>query len=158
MARKAQGEPKRKPKEAMEQSALRLPAALREQLRRAGGDGGMGEEIRRRLEASFAAEKTPADPKTQELFDAIAYIADKTGRYWGSWAEDPFAHEVLATAVTLFLAGRRPKGEAVQKRKSTPEASGFQDVLFGPDATPESIGRFLLANWQWARHEGERSK
>lgn len=56
----------------MVQSAVRLPRSLHERLKKAGGERGMGEEIRRRLEASFEAEKAPNDPKTRKLLDAIS--------------------------------------------------------------------------------------
>ena len=68
---------KTKPADDMVQSAIRLPRSLHERLKKAGGDRGMGEEIRRRLEASFEAERSPADPKTRELLDAVASCAEE---------------------------------------------------------------------------------
>ena len=57
---------KAKSADDMVQSAIRLPRSLHERLKKAGGERGMGEEIRRRLEASFEAEKPRADPKTRD--------------------------------------------------------------------------------------------
>ena len=54
----------------MVQTAVRLPQSLRDRLSNAGGERGLGEEIRRRLEASFDAEaEASVDPKTSELLD-----------------------------------------------------------------------------------------
>ena len=80
---------KRKNDDEMVQTAVRLPQSLRDRLSKAGGERGLGEEIRRRLEASFEAEKAPADPKTRELLDAIASCAEEIARDFGSWSEDP---------------------------------------------------------------------
>jgi hypothetical protein len=67
--------------EKMVQSAVRLPQGLHDRLKKAGGERGMGEEIRRRLEASFDAEKVPADQRTAELLDAISAVSDETTSY-----------------------------------------------------------------------------
>ncbi len=59
---------KRQKDDNMIQSAVRLPQSLHQRLKKAGGERGMGEEIRRRLEASFDVEaKAPGDPKTREI-------------------------------------------------------------------------------------------
>jgi len=62
----------------MRQSALRLPADLYGRLREAGGDRGMGEEIRKRLQASFDAkvETTTDDPKTRQLLETLIDYAE----------------------------------------------------------------------------------
>ena len=54
---------KSKTADEMIQSAIWLPRSLHERLRKAGGERGLGKEIRRRLEASFEAEKAPANPE-----------------------------------------------------------------------------------------------
>jgi hypothetical protein len=146
-------EMKRKTDSGMRQSALRLPADLHQRLTRAGGEAGMGAEIRRRLEASFAAEKAPANPKTQELLGAIAFIADKTDFYYENWAEDPFAFEVLRAGIDLLLTASRPKGEAVQKPNPNPDpdASGFTHLFFDSASSPKDIARFILGDLMHAR-------
>jgi hypothetical protein len=54
----------RKIEDEMAQTTMRLPRDLYQRLKRVGGDRGMGEEIRRRLEESFEPEST--NPKTKE--------------------------------------------------------------------------------------------
>src|SRR5215831_18965519 len=103
---------KRKIAEGMVQSAVWLSQDLHRRLKQAGGERGMGEQIRQRLEASFAS---PANPKTRELLNAISLAAEETEGYYGNWAEDAFAFEVLKACVDLLLGERRPKGEAVPK-------------------------------------------
>jgi hypothetical protein len=145
MARKKEG--------GMRQSALRLPPDLHQRLRRAGGEDGMGAEIRRRLEASFEAERAPKNPKTRELLEAMTFLADKADTHCGNWSEDAFSFEVLKAALQLFLAARRPEGEAVLK--PNPNREPF-DSFFDPSSTPENIARFILANLAWVKREEKR--
>jgi len=135
----------------MRQSALRLPPDLRQRLKRAGGEGGMGEEIRRRLEASFEAEKAPANAKTRELLEAITFVADKTDFYYGDWSKNASGFDVLNAGLQLFLAARRPEGEAVQKPKSD-----VGELFFDPSSTPDNIARFILADLAWVKREEKR--
>ena len=118
---------KRKKTDEMIQSAIRLPLGLHERLKRAGGERGMGEEIRRRLEASFEAEKAPVAPKTRQLLDAICHFVDETGRDFGSWSDDPFAFEVLKGAVNMLMAHDKPKG----KPDPNPKPDGVGELLYG---------------------------
>src|SRR5258706_3323971 len=92
--------------------AVRLPQELQERLRRAGGARGIGEEIRRRLEASFEAEKTPA--KTRELLDDIGFCCGETDGYYGDWAQGAFSFEVLKEGVGLLLTSYQPKGDGTR--------------------------------------------
>jgi len=133
----------RKTADEMTQSAVRLPQSLHERLKKAGGERGMGEEIRRRLEASFDAEKTPANPKTRELLDAIFFSAEEMARDYGDWSEDAFAFEVFKACVNLLLTHYQPKGEPVPKPK--PDGSG--ELLYGPNPSAEDISRFLVGTW-----------
>src|SRR6516164_2275524 len=118
-----------KPKieDGMTQSAIWLPRELRERLKRAGGERGMGEEIRRRLKASFDAEEAPGNPKTRELLDAISLAADDTSDNYGDWSEDPFAFEVLKGCVDLLLGEHRPQGNPV----NNPKPDTVADMVFG---------------------------
>ena len=69
----------------------------------------MGEEIRRRLEASFDAEaEAPSDPKTRELLAQIKEIANFS---LSSWYEDRFAFSVFRSAINTLLSRREPSGE-----------------------------------------------
>jgi hypothetical protein len=140
MARKKDG--------GMRQSALRLPPDLHQRLRRAGGEGGMGEEIRRRLEASFEAEKAPKNPKTKELLDAFSFIVKETERYYGDWT-DPWTFEVLKVSVEMLFTAIRPEGEAVPKpdpnpHPPDPRASGFVSVFYDPDSSPKEPARYIV--------------
>ena len=45
----------------MIQTALWLPLDMHEKLKKAGGERGLGDEIRRRLQVSFDAEQLPSD-------------------------------------------------------------------------------------------------
>src|SRR5712671_3368256 len=69
------------------QTSLRLPRTLYELLSKAAGDRGIGEEIRQRLQASFAPVRR--DPKTAELATAVAQIASEASSYYRPWHEDP---------------------------------------------------------------------
>lgn len=127
----------------MAHSAVRLPRSLHERLKKAGGERGMGQEIRRRLEASFAAERSPTDVKTRELLAAIASFAKDVARDYGSWSEDRFAFEVLRECVTRLLTHLQPKGEPVPH----PKPDGAGDLLFGPDHSIEDITRTIVSVW-----------
>ncbi len=138
--------------------AVRLPRELQERLRQAGGKRGIGEEIRRRLEASFEAESV--SPKTRELLDAIVFCCGETDNYYrrdpgiGGWAENAFAFEVLKACLDLLLKTYRPKGEVV----SPPDT--MASLFFAGEEKPEDIGRFIVRDLMRAREkradEGKR--
>ena len=104
---------KKEQQDDMVQSAVRLPRSLHERLKKAGGDRGMGDEIRRRLEASFAAEKNPESPNTRELINAISFFDEELVRDFGSWSKDRFAFEVFRESINALLKQYEPKGELV---------------------------------------------
>ncbi len=120
----------------MIQSAIRLPRSLHERLKKAGGARGMGEEIRRRLEASFAAEaEAPSDPKTRELLEKIERLAlnmppDKP------WHADGEVFEIFKVAINAMLSSYQPSSEAAAP-------TGKLLSMYGPGATPETIGQIL---------------
>lgn len=129
----------------MTQSAIWLPRSLHERLRKAGGERGLGKEIRRRLDASFEAEKAPADAKTRELLDAISYCAERTAADYRSWWDDAFSFEILKACVNMLLTRDQPKGEAVPK----PNPNGMHDIIFGPEylPKPEELSRLYVSTW-----------
>ena len=89
----------------------------------------MGEEIRRRLEASFGAEaKTPSDPKTRELLEAISFSAEQTTGFYGSWSKDAFAFQLLKLNVERLLKHYQPKGDPALA-KPNPTVAG--ETIFG---------------------------
>ena len=138
------------------QTAVRLPRDLYQRLKRVGGERGMGEEIRRRLELSFEAEKAPKNPKTQELLDAIAYVVGETAACCGNWFEDAYAFEVLKTSVESFLAAAQPKGEVV----INPDRAALVELTLGSNLLPKDVSRIFVSDVMRARakraEEGKR--
>ena len=135
---------KRKNDDEMVQTAVRLPQSLHDRLSKAGGERGLGEEIRRRLEASFEAEKAPADPKTPRAArrNRLLRRGDRLVTI-GSWSEDAFAFEVLKECVSMLLA-RLPTGG---RGGSSPNPDGMLDIIFGPDYSPkpEEVSRLYVS-------------
>ena len=129
--------------EKMIQSAVRLPQGLHDRLKKAGGERGMGEEIRRRLEASFNAEKVPADQSTAELLDAISAVSAETTSYYGRWSENAFAFEVLKACVNMLWSYYQPKGAPA----ANPNPDSAADLLFGPDHSLKDISRTIVSGW-----------
>jgi hypothetical protein len=128
----------------MLQSAIRLPKSLHDRLKKAGGERGMGEEIRRRLEASFEAERLPEDPTTRELLQAISTMADETSLFWGRWSENAFAFEVLKECVNLLWAYYQPKGEPT----ANPNPDSAADLLFNPEVSVKEVSQAMVYSWQ----------
>jgi hypothetical protein len=148
---------KRETKDEMTQSAVRLPRSLHERLKKAGGNRGMGDEIRRRLEASFDAEKIPGNPDTRELINAITFTDEELVRDFGSWSNDRFAFEVFRVSVNALLKHYEPEGEAVP----APNPDGLAVLLFADNPSAEDVGRFLVGAWirdQPKRAFAERKK
>jgi hypothetical protein len=135
--------------DGMVQTTIWLPQLMHQRLKQISGAGGASEEIRKRLEAS---EKVPANPKTRELLSAIAFVAEKAERDFGSWSEDRFSFEVLKAALDLWLAANRPKGEPVMEPNPNRDPL---DSFFGPPSTPENIARHFLAILAWLNREDE---
>ena len=123
------------------QTSLRLPQDLHGRLMAAAGDKGIGEEMRQRLEASFANEPQGTDPKTAGLLGAIANVARTIGSFYAPWHEDPYALAAVRSAVETLLAALGPKGEPVFRPR--PDNEGWSDLLFDPKDPPETAGRML---------------
>jgi hypothetical protein len=144
---------KRKNDDGMVQTAVRLPQSLRERLSKAGGERGLGEEIRGRLEASFEAAKAPTDPKTPELLDAIAYCAEEIARDLRPWSADAFAFAVLKETINKLLSHFEPKGEAV------PHLNPDSALVFlfddEPSPKPEKVSRYFVGFW--TKRKAERA-
>jgi len=143
--------------ERMIQSAVRLPRSLHESLKKVGGDRGMGDEIRRRLEASFDAEKIPGNPNTREFINAISFADQELVRDFGSWSKDRFAFEVFRESVNGLLKHYEPKGEPVP----LPKPDGLAEILYAENPSAEDVGRFLVGTWirdQPKRAFAERKK
>jgi hypothetical protein len=125
----------------MRQSALRLPADLYGRLREAGGDRGMGEEIRKRLQASFDAkvETTTDDPKTRQLLETLIDYAENSGLIdddmdVNPWHGDPYVWAALKTGVNEILDFFKPK-------ELMPAPLGVSKKFTWRDVPAESVGR-----------------
>jgi hypothetical protein len=118
MAKRQQRTSVDKAEQLVSNMTFRISPELRERLvAAAAGDRPIGEEIRRRLEASFAV---PAiDPKTAELVGAIVHIADGVQRDYAPWHKDRFAFEALKHAFAKVLRIFEPQGEPVVKFNPT---------------------------------------
>ena len=108
----------------------------------------MGEEIRRRLEASFKAEaEAPSDPKTRELLEAISFFATRGARLYGGWSENLFAYQALKGSVDMLWKYYQPKGDPALAK---PNPTELGEIIFGKDGesrSPEDISRALLSLW-----------
>jgi hypothetical protein len=116
---------------------FRVPPDLHERLKKDANALRIpiGEEIRRRLEASYAWEgSTSRDPKTHALTDAVGAVARNVKPYYGDWHESPYAFEVFKIAIDTLLAKVRPKGLPIPPP---------DDGEFRPGDTPEAAGKAL---------------
>ena len=117
------------------QTSLRLPEELRDRLTQAAVENGrgIGEEMRRRLEASFgSAAPAPDDPQTARLLRVIARSAAILNQEWAPWHADAGAWAVFKAAVESTLAEHRP------------EATGAAMSLRGASLfTGENVGDVL---------------
>jgi hypothetical protein len=122
----------------MIQTALWLPRDVHEKLKKEGGERGLGEEIRRRLEISFGAEQETRDELTDLLLDLIKKIALKISHHGEQWWCNHLAFDVLKAAINSLLSdlisALHPREEAL------PETMARLQSEYGPDAKPESIG------------------
>jgi hypothetical protein len=155
---KAEGKPSAAD-HAKDQEMLRttvlLPKSLHQHLKRAGGTGGASEEIRRRLEKSVAAEKSPfKNIKTRNLLIALTFVAEKVALHFGDWSEDPFSFAVMKAALNLWLDANRPEGEVVMK--PNPNREPFAS-FFAPGTSHENVARFILTNLTWLQEETRAS-
>ena len=123
----------------MLQTALWLPRDMHARLKEAGGDRGLGDEIRRRLQASFGVEKRPPDPVTDLLLDLIKRTALNLSLEDAWWA-DRFAFDVFKTAINELLSDL---DTIVGSHRRQPGAMSKLQARYGPDEKPETIGRIL---------------
>jgi hypothetical protein len=121
-------------------TTFRLPRDLHQRLLAAAGERGIGEEIRRRLEASF----TPGteDPKTRELAGAVAKIASAVSSYYRPWHENRHAFDAVRAAVALLMASYQPKGDPVP----TPNDDDLADLLWGPNHCSDEVAKTLATS------------
>jgi hypothetical protein len=133
----------------MVQTTFRLSRSLMERVQKAGGDRGVAEEIRARLERSFLFE---ADPFTNEFVHQAAALAREINDRFegGGWASDRFAYETFKLGLSKLL-GVGPRGEPIPHPKAEEwEMAGFVNRAAAPRAspfnektTPEEAAAFL---------------
>jgi hypothetical protein len=123
------------------QTAVRMPSELYERLQKAAGDRPVGEEIRRRLDASFAGTPSVADEKTAELVGAIDRTADTLRYDFAPWHEDRFAFEAMQRTIAKVLRFYQPPGEPVLEFNPT----GAGNLIYPDDGSPEDIANALAA-------------
>ncbi len=135
----------------MIQTALWLPRGMHEQLKNDGGERGLGDEIRRRLQNSFDAEQLPRDPITDELLYAIKQTV---GNLDEPWHANRFAYDVFKAAINELLLDYQQSIEA------QPGTDAKFQSKYGPDAKPDTIGRILahIALKELAKHADEEKR
>jgi hypothetical protein len=127
----------------MVQTALWLPREMHEALKKAGGERGLGEEIRRRLQMTFAEDSLamPGDGVTEEVLDQIEDIARDLSRD-EPWYTDAFKVDVLNAAVTTLLLSRRLSSVDRLSNVEKPEIRARLTDKYGEEK-PDAIGRLL---------------
>jgi hypothetical protein len=118
--------------ENMIQTALWLPREMHQQLKKKAGERGLGEEIRRRLRASFEFDEPP-DKTTDIFISAANQIAIELEE---PWYANRFASEVFRAAINELLS------QCQSTERAGPEAIGKLQASC-PDEKPETIGRIL---------------
>jgi hypothetical protein len=116
----------------MIQTALWLPLDMHEQLKKDGGERGLGDEIRRRLQYAFAAAEMSGDEVTDEVHNQIKDIFGDHP----DWHADRFVYDVVRAAIEVVFSSHRPDGEG------KPETKARLQALYGQE-TAEAIGRII---------------
>jgi hypothetical protein len=126
------------------QTSIRLPSALYARLVAAAGKGGVGEEIRDRLEASFSH-----DEKTEELCRYLVRLATVVEQDLAPWHSDPYACEAFVAGLAVLLRVLKPEGEPAARPGNLTE----------PGDDPKVIGRTLarLAVFQLGEEAARRN-
>jgi hypothetical protein len=111
-------------------TGIRLDAKIVERL--SGSGRGVSDQIRERLERTFAEDDL--DAATRELRDGLVNIAARVRADFGcEWHMMPRAHQAFVAAVAQRVGGYAPLPN------ESPAASDL--MYFGPDDAPETIGR-----------------
>lgn len=121
----------------MVHTAVVLPRALLENLRRdaAASGQGLSAEIRERLEMYYLPiGGLPFDPETNRLLNAIKALSEVLARDMGTrWHQHPYALAAFKAGVEAFLARYHPEGD----EKVRPDTRGTGE----PNDPPEIVGR-----------------
>ncbi len=117
------------------QTAIRLPREMH--VRLSQGEGGVSEEMRRRIERTFVEDAL--DPVTRELIAGIINLDQSIRVDLGApWHGFQGPHAAFAAAVAQRIANYKPpaKPGAEQAVRDLLGAG-----LSGPDDLPETVGR-----------------
>ena len=133
----------------MVQTALWLPYSMRDDLKRAaGGEGGMGNEIRRRLEISLKADQSLRDKKTTELMEEITRV--DVNMPINPWHADRLAFNVFKAAINDLLSEYQPKSDV------QPGSLAKLEARYGKDVEAETVGRILAGAAIMATRDKEK--
>jgi hypothetical protein len=133
----------------MKQLKVSLPDDLRAQLDLAAMAAGnsVAEEIRRRLERSFAQDAV--EEKTRELIDDVAALGDWLKRDKAlPWYFNRASHETFAEAVQAYFEETRPP-----VKRDPPGAS---DLMWSDD--PKTLGRAIARHYLRFKTELRKSE
>jgi hypothetical protein len=112
---------------------------MHEQLKKAGGERGLGDEIRRRLQVSFGVEQRRSDELTELLLDLIKQSVAKI-LLVASWWADRSAVELLKLVINNLISQL-----TTNQLGSEPETMTKLQATYGPDATLETIGQKIAS-------------
>jgi predicted DNA-binding protein len=137
----------------MQRLKIALPDELRARLDAASDQSGesVAEEIRRRVEASFAREAV--DEPTRELADDIVALAEDISRHKRfSWHSHEKARETLIEAIKEWLT----PPPRIPRLLTQPVVVGATDLLWGGD-DPATLGRSIARHRRHFKAEIEKS-
>ena len=115
----------------------------------AGGERGLGDEIRRRLEISLKEDQSSHDKKTAQFKEAITRV-DVNMPFDRLWHDDRFAFDVFKAAINDLLSEYQPKSDVQPGSKAKFEA------MYGKDAKAETVGRILARAALMAARDKEK--
>jgi hypothetical protein len=120
---------RKRKRETLVQTGLRLEAGLLNRLRNSGR--GLSDEIRDRLERTFKNDSI--DPVTRELCDGLVNVAERLrddfGAEWHAW---PLAYQAFAAAIAQRIVAYAPPPGVMEDAAAD---------LLGPNYPPETLGR-----------------
>jgi hypothetical protein len=126
------------------QTSLRMSKELRDRLARAAEVNGrpIGEEMRRRLEASFAlSPKDTVDSETAKLAHRVTELAALAGVVSGRpWHENAFANVLLRAALPLLVP--QVSGD-LKPQPGSPAHTSMVQSRGSDDGTPEQYAPVL---------------
>jgi len=128
----------------MIQTAVWLPRGMHERLKRDGGERGLGDEIRRRLQLTVDADQQWRDPVTELLVNDVRKIVFRLADGNKTWWEDRWAAKTLKEAVFRLIQRLCPSSEeGGESAQPAPALLEKLQAKYGPDLNSEKIGRLL---------------